>query len=45
MSGQTYMSSGGSSVDKIIINGKYDGERSDFDVALMRLGSPITVGG
>ncbi|XP_037534097.1 transmembrane protease serine 4a [Nematolebias whitei] len=44
MSGQTYMISGGSSVDRIIINGKYNADKNDYDMALMRLTSPITVG-
>lgn len=36
---------GGSYVDRIILNGEYDPERNDYDIALMRLSSPITVGG
>ncbi|XP_017284442.1 transmembrane protease serine 4a isoform X2 [Kryptolebias marmoratus] len=44
LSGQSSMSSGGSSVDRIIINGKYDSDKNDYDIALMRLTSPITVG-
>lgn len=45
VSGRTYMGTlGGSYVDRIIVNGDYDAERSDYDVALMRLSSPITVG-
>lgn len=35
---------GGSYVDKIIVNGDYNPERNDYDMALMRLTSPITVG-
>ncbi|XP_061684389.1 transmembrane protease serine 4a isoform X2 [Syngnathoides biaculeatus] len=45
VSGRTYMSTlGGSSVDRIILNGNYDPARNDYDIALMRLTSPITVG-
>lgn len=36
---------GGSQVDRIITNGDYDPESNDYDIALMRLSSPITVGG
>lgn len=36
---------GGSQVDRIIINGEYNPEQNDYDIALMRLSSPITVGG
>lgn len=46
VSGRTYMSTlGGSQVDRIIINGEYNPEQNDYDIALMRLSSPITVGG
>lgn len=46
MSGRTYMGTlGGSYVDRIILNGEYNPERNDYDIALMRLSSPITVGG
>lgn len=46
MSGRTYMGTlGGSYVDRIILNGDYDAARNDYDVALMRLSSPISVGG
>ncbi|XP_040054534.2 transmembrane protease serine 4a isoform X1 [Gasterosteus aculeatus] len=45
MSGQTFMSAlGGSYVDRIIMNGDYNSVRSDYDIALMRLSSPIGVG-
>ncbi|XP_057695877.1 transmembrane protease serine 4a isoform X2 [Corythoichthys intestinalis] len=45
VSGRTHMSMlGGSSVDRIILNGKYDPARNDYDVALMRLARPIEVG-
>uniref|UniRef100_A0A672I8J8 Transmembrane protease serine 4-like n=1 Tax=Salarias fasciatus TaxID=181472 RepID=A0A672I8J8_SALFA len=45
VSGQTYLSSvGGSYVDRIILNGNYDPAKNDYDIALMRLSSPITVG-
>lgn len=36
---------GGSYVDRIILNGDYDPGRNDYDIALMRLSSPIGVGG
>lgn len=36
---------GGSYVDRIIMNGDYNSVRSDYDIALMRLSSPIGVGG
>lgn len=46
MSGRTYMSTvGGSYVDRIILNEDYDPSRNDYDIALMRLSSPISVGG
>lgn len=46
VSGQTYMISlGGSYVDRIVVNGDYDSFANDYDIALMRLSSPITVGG
>ncbi|XP_028274581.1 transmembrane protease serine 4a isoform X2 [Parambassis ranga] len=45
VSGRTYMSTlGGSYVDRIIVNGEYNHARNDYDIALMRLSSPITVG-
>nr|XP_046245094.1 transmembrane protease serine 4a isoform X3 [Scatophagus argus] len=45
VSGRTYMGTlGGSYVDRIIMNGDYDPARNDYDVALMRLSSPISVG-
>ncbi|XP_019944012.1 transmembrane protease serine 4a isoform X2 [Paralichthys olivaceus] len=44
VSGQTFMGTlGGSYVDRIIVNGNYDPARNDYDIALMRLRSPITV--
>ncbi|KAM6946401.1 transmembrane protease serine 4a [Aplochiton taeniatus] len=43
VSGRTYMGAlGGSYVDRIIVNGKYSS--NDYDIAMMRLTSPITVG-
>ena len=46
VSGRTYMASlGGSYVDRVIVNGDYDPGRNDYDIALMRLSSPIKVGG
>ncbi|KAG9342103.1 hypothetical protein JZ751_017100, partial [Albula glossodonta] len=45
VSGRTYMgSSGGSSVDRIILNGDYSSSRNDYDIAMMRLSQPISVG-
>ncbi|XP_068614682.1 transmembrane protease serine 4-like [Brachionichthys hirsutus] len=45
VSGRTYMGTlGGSSVDRIILNGDYDPSTNDYDIALMRLSSPISVG-
>ncbi|CAL1570483.1 unnamed protein product [Knipowitschia caucasica] len=45
VSGHTYMGSmAASTVDRIIINGEYDEARNDYDIALMRLYSPISVG-
>ncbi|KAG8002012.1 Transmembrane protease serine 4, partial [Nibea albiflora] len=45
VSGRTYMGTlGGSYVDRIILNGNYDAVQNDYDIALMRLSSPITVG-
>ncbi|XP_032365663.1 transmembrane protease serine 4a isoform X1 [Etheostoma spectabile] len=44
VSGRTYMGTlGGSCVDRIIVNGNYDPALNDYDIALMRLCSPITV--
>lgn len=46
MSGRTHMSTmGGSYVDRIILNEDYDPARNDYDIALMRLSRPISVGG
>uniref|UniRef100_A0A3Q3QEB4 Peptidase S1 domain-containing protein n=1 Tax=Monopterus albus TaxID=43700 RepID=A0A3Q3QEB4_MONAL len=45
VSGRTYLTlTGGSYVDKIIVNGDYNAASNDYDIALMRLSSPITVG-
>ncbi|XP_038154540.1 transmembrane protease serine 4a isoform X1 [Cyprinodon tularosa] len=45
MSGETHMNAiGGSSVDRIILHGKYDTDKNDYDLAMMRLSSPISVG-
>ncbi|XP_022051822.1 transmembrane protease serine 4a isoform X2 [Acanthochromis polyacanthus] len=45
VSGRTHMSTlGGSHVDRIIVNGDYDPAKNDYDIAMMRLSSPITVG-
>ncbi|XP_051966506.1 transmembrane protease serine 4-like [Xyrauchen texanus] len=44
VSANTYLgSSGAYSVDKIIINGDYN-SKNDYDIAMIRLQSPITVG-
>lgn len=46
MSGRTYIGTlGGSYVDRIILNANYDPARNDYDIAMMRLSSPISVGG
>ncbi|XP_071375332.1 transmembrane protease serine 4-like isoform X2 [Centroberyx affinis] len=45
VSGRTYMGTlGGSYVDRIILNGDYNAARNDYDIAMMRLSSPISVG-
>ncbi|KAI3354273.1 hypothetical protein L3Q82_018809 [Scortum barcoo] len=45
VSGRTYMGTlGGSSVDRVILNADYNPARNDYDIALMRLSSPISVG-
>ncbi|XP_039986277.1 transmembrane protease serine 4a isoform X3 [Xiphias gladius] len=45
VSGRTYMGTlGGSYVDRIIANGDYNPSRNDYDIALIRLSSPIKVG-
>ncbi|CAB1347616.1 unnamed protein product [Coregonus sp. 'balchen'] len=45
VSGRTYMGIlGGSYVDKIILNGDYNAALNDYDMAMMRLTIPITVG-
>ncbi|XP_077468230.1 transmembrane protease serine 4a isoform X2 [Stigmatopora argus] len=45
VSGRTHMGTlGGSSVDRIILNANYDPGLNDYDVALMRLTSPIKMG-
>ncbi|XP_070826775.1 transmembrane protease serine 4a isoform X1 [Chaetodon trifascialis] len=45
VSGRTYMGTlGGSYVDRIIVNGDYSPAQNDYDIALMRLSSPISVG-
>ncbi|KAK2847232.1 hypothetical protein Q5P01_010231 [Channa striata] len=46
VSGVTYLTTfGGYYVDKIIVNGDYNAEENDYDLALIKLSSPITVGG
>ncbi|XP_056612657.1 transmembrane protease serine 4a [Triplophysa dalaica] len=45
VSGITYLgSSGASAVDKIILNREYTSSRNDYDIAMIRLQAPITVG-
>ncbi|XP_074534840.1 transmembrane protease serine 4a [Halichoeres trimaculatus] len=45
VSGKTYLGTlGGASVDRIIMHGDYDPARNDYDIAMMRLSSPISVG-
>ncbi|KAJ7990379.1 hypothetical protein DPEC_G00299680 [Dallia pectoralis] len=44
LSGNTYLSAlGGSSVDMIIVNGQYNAEHNDYDVAMMRLATPVSM--
>lgn len=46
VSGRTFMGTlGGSYVDRVVLNGNYDPAGNDYDIALMRLSSPISVGG
>uniref|UniRef100_A0A4W4F286 Transmembrane serine protease 4a n=1 Tax=Electrophorus electricus TaxID=8005 RepID=A0A4W4F286_ELEEL len=46
LAGRTYMGSlGGYSVNKIIVNGDYNADVSDYDLAMMRLSKPVTMGG
>ncbi|KAK1785926.1 hypothetical protein P4O66_017676, partial [Electrophorus voltai] len=45
LAGRTYMGSlGGYSVNKIIVNGDYNADISDYDLAMMRLSKPVTMG-
>ncbi|XP_030294910.1 transmembrane protease serine 4a isoform X1 [Sparus aurata] len=45
VSGRTFMGTlGGSYVDRVVLNGDYDPAGNDYDIALMRLSSPISVG-
>ncbi|XP_029923578.1 transmembrane protease serine 4a [Myripristis murdjan] len=45
VSGRTYMGTlGGSYVDRILLNADYNAARNDYDIAMIRLSSPITVG-
>uniref|UniRef100_A0A4W4F4I9 Transmembrane serine protease 4a n=1 Tax=Electrophorus electricus TaxID=8005 RepID=A0A4W4F4I9_ELEEL len=45
LAGRTYMGSlGGYSVNKIIVNGDYNADVSDYDLAMMRLSKPVTMG-
>ncbi|XP_015458468.3 transmembrane protease serine 4a isoform X1 [Astyanax mexicanus] len=45
VAGKTYLSSlGGSSVEKIIVNADYVAARNDYDLAMMKLSSPLSVG-
>ncbi|XP_017346201.1 transmembrane protease serine 4a isoform X1 [Ictalurus punctatus] len=44
VAGSTYMTSlGGYAVDKIIVNGLYNKQLNDYDVAMMRLTKPLTI--
>lgn len=36
---------GGSAVDKIIVNGEYNSALNDYDLAMIRLKKPLTLGG
>uniref|UniRef100_A0A3Q3GKR4 Transmembrane serine protease 4a n=1 Tax=Labrus bergylta TaxID=56723 RepID=A0A3Q3GKR4_9LABR len=46
VSGRTHLGTlGGSTVDRIVLNGDYDTARNDYDIAMMRLSSPISMGG
>lgn len=46
VSGNTYLgSAGASAVDKIIVNRDYISLQNDYDIAMIRLQAPITVGG
>ncbi|XP_066567430.1 transmembrane protease serine 3 isoform X2 [Amia ocellicauda] len=42
---QTSLSSSGEPVDKVIINGQYSSENNDYDIAMMRLVTPIKLQG
>ncbi|GAA6075686.1 transmembrane protease serine 4a isoform X1 [Tachysurus ichikawai] len=45
VAGNTYMTSlGGSAVDQIIVNGGYSSTVNDYDLAMMRLTKPLTLG-
>ncbi|XP_024132315.1 transmembrane protease serine 4a isoform X2 [Oryzias melastigma] len=45
MSGRSYLTTiGASYVDKILVHKKYIPQQQDYDIALIRLSSPITVG-
>ncbi|XP_060743711.1 transmembrane protease serine 4a isoform X1 [Tachysurus vachellii] len=45
VAGNTYMTSlGGSAVDQIIVNGDYNSAVNDYDLAMMRLTKPLTLG-
>ncbi|KAF4085855.1 hypothetical protein AMELA_G00099670 [Ameiurus melas] len=44
VAGSTYMTSlGGYAVDKIIVNGQYNKQLNDYDLAMMRLTTPLTI--
>lgn len=46
VAGSTYMTSvGGSAVDKIIVNGQYNTVLNDYDLAMMKLKTPLSLGG
>ncbi|XP_030632985.1 transmembrane protease serine 4a isoform X2 [Chanos chanos] len=45
VSGRSYLGTmGGSTVDKILLNKDYNPARNDYDIAMMRLSSPISIG-
>ncbi|KAI5098691.1 transmembrane protease, serine 4a isoform X1, partial [Silurus meridionalis] len=45
VAGHTYMTTlGGSAVDKIIVHQDYNSEPNDYDLAMMRLTKPLTLG-
>lgn len=46
VAGSTYITTlGGSAVDQIIVHGDYNSAHNDYDLAMMRLTKPFTLGG